>query len=355
MNKDFHYYCMAVLAYKSGFSKQDSLTLAYASQYVDNSTESMLIKIGDIAFDPVRTAHYGLQIFNWTTQKRVFLPFHFIPPKPIIKIKDRFVTEPASQFAEMVYEDALKEEDDKLRLYRIGIALHTYADSFAHHGFSGRRHRENKVNKLYRWTGTRWKHLTFENIAFEISPKIGHLGAGMMPDISFLVWKAEIDGKVYIKNNPFLYMKAAEMIYKKLCSVEEKKVHIPEDWNSFKDDLYRLFTYQPRNYNFFTFRSDSHLRCKKWRDRFSHLFHPHKYYYDKYYWRREALTEDPYSKEVKWDSFSHSDFEKLHFPLKEDFFDKDWVLFHQAALRHRYFVIENLFHYKKPKLMDAYV
>jgi hypothetical protein len=348
MNKDFHYYCVAYLALNAGFSKKDSLTLAYASQYVDNSTESMLIKIGDIAFDPVRTAHYGLQIFNWTTQKRVFLPFHFLPPKPVIKIDDRFITEPASEFAEMLYEDALNEEDDRLRLYRLGIALHTYADTFTHHGFSGRRHIENKTTMLYRWTGRRWKYLTFENIAFNISPKIGHLPAGMMPDLSYLVWKGDIGGKFYIKENPMIYLRAAEMIYDKLCFLEEWKENPSEDWNNIKDEVYRMFIYQPKNYNFFSFKSDTELHCHKWRDAYSHLFHPYKYYYDKYDCRRDALTEDLDSNDVKWDSFNHSDFEKLHFPRKEGFFEKDWVLFHQAALKHRHFVIENLFHYKNP-------
>jgi hypothetical protein len=33
MQKDFHYYCIGVLARAGGFSKQDALTIAYASQY----------------------------------------------------------------------------------------------------------------------------------------------------------------------------------------------------------------------------------------------------------------------------------------------------------------------------------
>jgi hypothetical protein len=38
MQKDFHYYCTAVLARAAGFSPRDALTIAYASQYVDHST-----------------------------------------------------------------------------------------------------------------------------------------------------------------------------------------------------------------------------------------------------------------------------------------------------------------------------
>jgi hypothetical protein len=40
MEKDFHYYCIGVLAKAAGFDKGDALTIAYASQYVDDATES---------------------------------------------------------------------------------------------------------------------------------------------------------------------------------------------------------------------------------------------------------------------------------------------------------------------------
>ncbi len=63
MEVDFHYYCLAVLARTVGFTKKEALTIAYASQYVDDSTESEPIMVGDILFDSVRTAHYGLDAF----------------------------------------------------------------------------------------------------------------------------------------------------------------------------------------------------------------------------------------------------------------------------------------------------
>lgn len=61
MDKDMHYYGIGFLARAAGFTKQHALTIAYASQYVDNSTEGEPIKVGNIFFDPVRSAHYGLK------------------------------------------------------------------------------------------------------------------------------------------------------------------------------------------------------------------------------------------------------------------------------------------------------
>ena len=70
MEKDFHYYCLGILARASGFAPEDALTIAYASQYVDDSTESEPMRIGEMIFDPVRTSHYyySLKSFEWSVQ-----------------------------------------------------------------------------------------------------------------------------------------------------------------------------------------------------------------------------------------------------------------------------------------------
>jgi hypothetical protein len=78
MEKDFHYYCIGTLARASGFAPEDALTIAYASQYVDDSTESEPMRIGEMIFDPVRTSYEGLRSYDWSVQKRVLIPFHFI-------------------------------------------------------------------------------------------------------------------------------------------------------------------------------------------------------------------------------------------------------------------------------------
>ena len=51
MQKDFHFYCIGVLARAAGFSIDDALIIAYASQYVDNSTEGKLIQLESDASD----------------------------------------------------------------------------------------------------------------------------------------------------------------------------------------------------------------------------------------------------------------------------------------------------------------
>ena len=80
MQEDFHYYVVFQLAKLAGFNSDDSGTIAYASQYVDDSTESDPIEpFPDQHFDTVRTAHYNLGAFDWDVQKKIYMPFHFLP------------------------------------------------------------------------------------------------------------------------------------------------------------------------------------------------------------------------------------------------------------------------------------
>ncbi len=69
MFRDFHYYCVGVLAKAAGFQEDDALTIAYASQYVDDSTESEPINVGDMIFDPVDGAIWFGFLWMVSTEK----------------------------------------------------------------------------------------------------------------------------------------------------------------------------------------------------------------------------------------------------------------------------------------------
>ena len=77
MEKDFHYYCLGILARASGFAPEEALTIAYASQYVDDCTESEPIKVGDMIFDPVRTSHYASYVIWVVDSEASADPFSF--------------------------------------------------------------------------------------------------------------------------------------------------------------------------------------------------------------------------------------------------------------------------------------
>jgi hypothetical protein len=73
MEQDFHYYTIYHLSVLAGFSKSDAQTIAYASQYVDDATESEPIRpFEDQYFDTARTAHYNLEGFTWNVLPGMF-------------------------------------------------------------------------------------------------------------------------------------------------------------------------------------------------------------------------------------------------------------------------------------------
>ncbi len=343
MHDDFHYYCTRVLARAAGFSDEDSHVLAYASQYVDDAKEHKPIVVGNHIFDPVRTAYLGLRSYSWSVNKRIFIPFHFLPPQPIRSQADTFITEPDSEFSHMVIQHALQEKDRAFRLVRLGIALHTYADTFAHQGFSGRRHRENDVTNIQA-VGTElgdvfWKKPFFKNIFFDFAPRVGHAEAGMYPDLGYLHWKytRRYTREVVERDNTEIFFESAHKSYKILKKQKSFVTQKAIPWREIKKNILKCIAYNNRN---------EIKRIAKWKHTFKHMFKD-DYHYDRYEWRKEAfyMKNAPRIEKlkIKHDIRTLEKLDNPQFPMKKEFYHTHWVLFHRAALKQRHFVLEHLF------------
>lgn len=363
MQIDFHFYAIAVLARAAGFEAEEALIIGYASQYVDNATESELIRLdingSDIKFDPVRSSYDGLAVVSsiqWSAQKRVWIPFHFLPPEPFqpeTSATFSFVTEPNSTFGRMLLDAAAQAKARKHRLCATGIAMHTFADSWAHQQFSGRQNRyENDVETIQVYKNRKFETLGMENVLFDILPQIGHAEAGYFADLTYARWRyqAASQKKTVTRNNLTEFMEAAETIYTwfrnhtsnppVLKWEEELKPEIkkllangPQKEPGIEDrltiPLYKVHQQQ-----------DLEGRCDFWRRTFGTLFKPvqHKYFYDQQEWRKDALIG-----ETDWDNFSSRDWDlEGPFKGKPGFWNSLWVHFHRAALRQRHLVLENL-------------
>jgi len=335
MEKDFHYYCLGVLARASGFAPEEALTIAYASQYVDDSTESQPIKVGDMFFDPVRTSHYRLMSYDWSIQKRVLIPFHFLPPEPIQSPEAPFVTRPNSPLVLEVLREASDEAHRRRRLCRLGVAFHTLSDAWAHEGFSGRRHEENDVENIYHKNGSKWKHLLLDNFLLDVLPQVGHAEAGYFPDQPFLHWKytRRMTNEEIRRNNTNIFLSAAKTIFDLLLEIDKPESDPPMAWESLKKRIRILLAYK---------EEDVEKRCARWKKVFANLLKPLDFEYDKQAWRDEAL-HPLRATDTDWDHLAPSDFKHLQFPLTPGFFESRWVHFHKAALRQRHWVLENLF------------
>jgi hypothetical protein len=180
MKKDFHFYVIYALADTAGFSPEESHTIAYASQYVDDNNDQQdidgcifdqfpaAIKTDDGFFRPIMTQSVSVLSLVYEIQKYVYVPFHFMPgdaEHAADGTSNKYVTTPDSPNARKLLGAALKSGD----LYRIGIALHTYADTWSHQNFTGY---EEDHNSVFSWSDP----------YRAIVPNIGHADVGHAPD-----------------------------------------------------------------------------------------------------------------------------------------------------------------------------
>jgi len=330
---DYHYYTVYQLAKLAGFGPRDSETIAYASQYVDDSTESEPVEpFPDQHFDTVRTAHYNLGAFDWNVQKKIYMPFHFLPtsirwesPKDF-----SYVTKPATDgntdLATMLIDDAVGESNKRFRLIRLGVALHTIADTFSHFGFSGRHHGENKVGKIWlAKTGGGWKLEPVGSFVGDVFlPSIGHVEALNYPDQPFLKWRyTDRQGNIKTRNNRSQSINGAKLIYHRLKFAKSSSAPSKGLDQDHPQDFKRIAS-------LFSLEGDLDIRCAKWK---TYTKAPD---YDKTKWRKAALKGD-----VRWDDLSGSERKVRLRKLqgKPDFDNSRWAYFHRAALKQRGLVL----------------
>ncbi len=206
MNIEFHYYHIHYLSLCAGFSEEDAFIIAYSSQYIDSNIISYKINTEKGQYDTLVTQNYGW--WNDSFPLKVYIPFHFFPGDidyPGSKRKDgksnKMNCTPGSKNVKKLLISALKTRN----LYRVGIGLHTYADSWAHQNFSGLLEDWNKIE---------------ENT---LIPSIGHAHAVSNPDKFGEEWedpRLSRGSKFIINRHRFL--KAASKIYKYLCTYNKK-------------------------------------------------------------------------------------------------------------------------------------
>jgi len=206
MNVEFHYYIIHFLANHAGLPESEAHTIAYASQFVDNNILTYIVDTGTGMYEIQPTQNYGF--WNDSFPKEVYAPFHFFPgdidyygAKRKDGKKNPYNCTPDSPQVKELLIRALKTRD----LYRIGIALHTYADSWAHQNFSAFLEDWNMID---------------ERIPI---PAIGHAQAFTEPDGIGRVWE---DPRLVHEHRTVLnlsrFCAAATKIYKYLCTYNHR-------------------------------------------------------------------------------------------------------------------------------------
>ena len=167
MNKDFHYYLTYFLLRSAGYSDDESYIVAYSNQYTDDNDVRYKISLKNSSFCQ-NTLTYTKRIYEISSEVHVIMPLHFLPgdigdspsERRDGKVSPINVT-PDSKAARFLLRKAFASGD----LFKSGIMLHSYQDTWAHQNFTGIWDDWNNVK---------------DN---PFIPNIGHAELGKTPDI----------------------------------------------------------------------------------------------------------------------------------------------------------------------------
>jgi hypothetical protein len=200
MNAEFHYYAVYYLCARAGFPEGEARQVAVSSQYVDNAIHEYEVDDGAFQYRSQVTQNYVF--WDEATLREIYLPFHFIPGDEAKAARERadgrasrWTVTPDSPIAKELLVAALRSASP----FRIGVALHSYADGWAHQHFSGRMEEGNTVEPS------------------SPLPPAGHLQALRNPDDAGGRWRdPRLKGEYAEVDNASRFLAAAGRIYRYL-------------------------------------------------------------------------------------------------------------------------------------------
>lgn len=358
MQEDMHYYGTYAMARAAGLGVKDAKVVAYAAQYVDDSTanDSEVHKDGGM-FETTASAHTNKEVIknavaDHTEQRHVWVPFHFFPANEGDTLSEKLACGKDSALAQIMVKNHIRHAvsvKDEYGLALMGVMAHVYADTFAHYGFSGVSSRNNEVDgesfelvvkdpkvKAYimgKLSSFFTKYApsfiikNYRNIASEganaVTGALGHGGVGTYPDRPFLKWRFNFDKNNRDsgwRDNPATFMAACEKLHAAFSEYAEKTgiANNPVSFESIRDKVDGILR----------FEADKKGRSGAWIKAINNneLFEKE---YD------EALHFSKDDWEQKKDNFNG--LENSH-----DMKEKEVYQFHQAVIYHRDYTLKNL-------------
>jgi RHS repeat-associated protein len=175
--KDFHFYAVYYLARAAGFARADARLLAWSSQYVDNYEHTQPLTadfstLGGFHFlSPARFVEQGVCTYARYGEQRC--------PTDRILVQDPVEKGWRNAIAVANIERAKFVSGQRgAKLIALGIALHSWADTFAHSGYSGTADFRNIPANANFW----WWNLWVNAAPLVGAGPIGHGPAGHEPD-----------------------------------------------------------------------------------------------------------------------------------------------------------------------------
>ena len=357
MQIDFHNGVTYVVARLAGFDHAQADVIAHCAQYVDDATNSGLIHFNNGAvFNHISSAHKLLDYRNFRAlaNYRVWIPFHFLPgneglpahKNPAGLFVNKLICRPNSHIAQDMLRQCIQLRQHQQGLYRLGIAMHVYADTWAHQGFAGVNHPVNEATKLLDSRGNPDLKFTKKVKAYFKNKLVGNftghflsgvfpLGHGAVlghPDKPFLKWGYTNGLKQKInRNNPQDYLEAADHMcqWMQRYRLGDADAHVPglpaDDKATIAEQLQTIV------------HDDDDVRYQQWLALIAHgrfsfgsarLSYIHK---GKGSWKHDAIAT-----EADLDTGTEV------FPYQPHFEQSHWKLFHEALIAHRTYIVDTL-------------
>ena len=232
MQIDMHYYATYAMARAAGIEPDDARIIATAAQFVDDNIARSHVEFRDGSrIDQEATAHHPIDLSNRDDrdQRRVWVPFHFIPGN----VGDGYTECLKCRMDSPIVQQLPGPSSDLFvdrgfALHLLGITAHVYADTFSHYGFSGVSSRGNRVDnasfrfheeiedvddaiaplspemrgyvtekadRFFRGRGDHGGLLTNVKswLAENLSGALGHGSVATLPDRPYLVWSFDYE------------------------------------------------------------------------------------------------------------------------------------------------------------------
>lgn len=294
MDKVFHFHVIQYLCLAANIPKEYAHTIAYASQFVDDNVQQFEVRNSNNGI----YQNYISQTYDirkpQKTLMRIYPCFHFVPGDSDVSTARRsdgmrhlLITTPDSRVARKMLDLAFVSDNPM----RIGIALHAYADTWAHQNFVGYY---SPINSL-------------EGVFKKLTPNIGHADALTHPDTFSLdtnpnEWH---DIRLTSSNrtvcNKGRFRRAAEAIYQRLLLYNKAEEAQPFSnvWEGILCELPKIIMY------------DEDLWFREAIEKRGFLF------WKKYYWKKDK-------EQTKWFQFQEAvkEHQKVMLNLLKPIFDE---------------------------------
>ena len=361
MQIDFHHAVTYVAARLAGFDRPEADIIAYCAQYVDDATNSGLIRFDNGAmYSRISSAHrmFDYRNLDALANHHVWLPFHFLPGNggleagrnPDGSFIEKIICRPDSPVARDMVRACIRQKDTPYGLHRLGVTMHVYADTWAHQGFAGVNHRVNDIRalddtdepdagllaRLKDYFGDKFNQ-TAGTFVGGVLP-LGHGAALSCPDRPWLKWRyRDHNNRIVVRDNPRDFTEAADAMCRamrrfRLGDADARAAGIPDDDRQKIGSLFRS------------------IRDESGEDRHAAWL---QYIADGYFnFGAEAITYPGQGatrgkgtgswKEQALGTHRARDTGDEVFPYRPEFLSSDWKHFHDALRAHRFSVIRDI-------------